>query len=481
MKNHYRIDFKSTILFFQSACLAMLISSGSPAVAQQVGVNYNGQFDFVDFDDLSRTNTTWVRGFVDFFQFYDNPSLLDTDPRIQKYLQLNDNGYKTILNIKFDYKGKDFPAVNSTEMNNVKAFLAQIYDKVWAKTDIIVVGNEPFIESDANEQTANGPLVKFYRQMCIKTKNYRTGKKNVPIYVGSFDNLYLSAKRKQSVIDLLAFANNHNYMAGIDLHIHHSDINQINSVFDWVNGQIRADQKILVTEYSLMKHWRSKMSNIINSTFANKYGYSTAWKNYQYIDFALKNPRPRPEWVDYFQMHAWYNNRAEYIKNSYDRFKSYGKFHIATYAMRQSFPFNKDFTANTDPWVLNPLYVNRTVVPNPTTGKFQFNYAFIDDFRDIQNGVIARKATQSNEEILGELTSDVQDIGLSEISVFPNPALDFVRIVNQPAGAKVVLKDISGRLLGSYFGDEISLTSVKPGVYFLILPDQGQVFKLVKQ
>lgn len=374
------IDHKNAALIESETATAT-----ADAPAQAVGVNFNGQFNHIDYDDLQRTKTTWVRGFIDFFEFYNDPAKLDSDERIKKYLTLKDNGYKTILNIKWQYRGKPFPAVDSEEMKNQKAFLAKIYDKVWAKTDIIVVGNEPFIESRKEDQTANGPLVKFYRQMCIKTKNYRVGKENVPIYVGAFDNLYLESKRITAVEELHAFAKNHDYMAGVDVHIHHSGIKQINSVFDYVTDKIRADQKILVTEYSLMKHWRSKMSENIPSSFASQYGYGSGMKNHEYIDFALKNPRPRPEWVDFLQQSYWFENRKYYIQNSYDRFKSYNKFHIATYAIRQSFPFNKDFTANTDPWVINPLYVNRTVVSNPTTGQNQFNYSFIDDFRAIQN------------------------------------------------------------------------------------------------
>ena len=462
-------------------CLLLMVLvwfSASPwAGAQQVGVNFNGQFDQVNFNDLARTHTTWVRGFIDFFEFYNNPSKLDNDNRINTYLQLKDNGYKTILNIKFDFKGKDFPAVNSTEMNNQKDFLAQLYDKVWDKTDIMVVGNEPFIESDGNEQGANGPLVKYYRQMCIKTNNYRENRsKKNPIYVGSFDNLYLNSKRKQSVLDLLAFAKNHDYMAGIDLHIHHSDISQVNSVFDWVSPKIRSDQKILVTEYSLMKHWRNQMSKTINAVFASKYNRNSAWKNYQYIDYALKNPVQRAEWVDYFKMHAWYNNRAGYIKNSYDRFKSYRKFHIATYATRQSYPFNRDFTANTDPWVLNPLYVNRTVVKN-ASGQFQFNYAFIDDFRAIQNGTINSEREQAPQPP----AAPVQANGPSEIHIFPNPAADIITILNRPSGAQVYLTDVTGSEIGIYSTERIHISHLKPGLYFLAIPEADQVYKFMRE
>lgn len=469
--NKFNMSIKKLAAFFLVLSLPLLVN------AQQVGVNYNGQFDQIDFNDLTRTNTTWVRGFIDFFQFYNGGANLDNDPRIQKYLQLKSNGYKTILNIKFQFKGKTFPGVNSAEMTRQKDFLAELYDKVWAKTDIIIVGNEPFIESNGNDQGGNGPLVKYYRQMCIKTKNYRDNqsKKN-PIYVGSFDNLYQSSKRKQSVRDLLAFAKNHSWMAGIDLHIHHSSIDQINSVFDWVKPQIRNNQKILVTEYSLMKFWRNQLNKKINTAFANKYNKNPDRKVYQFLDYALKNPVQRAEWVDFFKMHSWYNSNARYLKTSYDKFKAYSAFHIATYAIRQSFPFNQNFTANTDPWILNPLYVNRTVVKN-LGGQFQFNYAFIDDFRDIQNGAgsAARKKSVENLTVIEPLEE------LSGIQVFPNPVRDRVTIKNKPGKVQVYLTDITGNEIGSYNDEKIDVSRLKPGLYFLTIPELDIVYKLIRE
>jgi hypothetical protein len=61
------------------------------------------------------------------------------------------------------------------------------------------------------------------------------------------------------------------------------------------------------------------------------------------------------------------------------------RFWIATYAIRQSYPLGQDFTPTTDPWVLNGLFANRSVVPDPATGWNQSNYSFIDDFISIQN------------------------------------------------------------------------------------------------
>ena len=360
---------------------------------QAVGVNYNGQFDFIDYGDLERTRTTWVRGFTDFFQLYPDVQKLHTDRRLANFLELKKNGYKTILNIKWDFRNKSFPEPKSAEMENYKKFLRKLLGKVWMATDIIVVGNEPFIESRKTERDER--LVAFYSEIAKEVNSFKKGQgigngmgkgvKDIPIYLGAFNNLYLNGWRTPAVEQMLKFAESQPWIAGVDLHIHHSGIRQVNRAMNYANNRIRPDQRIIITEYSLMKHWGFKMGEQIPQEFADKYGRNPDEKNFQYIDYALKSQVSRKEWTDFLSSSYWFENRTRYLWNSYQRFRSYRKFHVATYAMRQSFPFNRDFTRKTDPWILNGLFANRTVEKNPETYQNQFNYAWIEDFHKIQN------------------------------------------------------------------------------------------------
>lgn len=360
--------------------------------AQTVGVNFNGQFDMVDLTDLERTNTTWVRGFTDFFQLYPQVEKLHTDQRLAKYLELKKNGYKTILNIKWDFSNKSFPDPESEEMDDYKKYLRKLLGKIWMSTDIIVIGNEPFIESRPAERDQR--LVAFYIEIAKEVRDFKKGKgvgngigkgvKQVPIYLGAFNNLYLPGWRTPAVEELLTFTRQEPWIAGIDLHIHHSGTHQLYQTMDYVDNKIREGQKIIITEYSLMKHWKLKMGERIPAEFADRYGRNSQEQNYQYLDHALKTQVSHEEWSDFLASSYWFRNKSRYLWNSYELFKSYDKFHLATYAMRQSYPFNKDFTRNTDPWILNGLYANRTVETDPATGEYQFNHAWIADFLAIQ-------------------------------------------------------------------------------------------------
>lgn len=356
-----------------------------------LGVNYNGQFDRIDNTDLERTETTWVRGFVDFFQLYENPSAWRQAPRLQKYLTLASRGYETILNVKWNFRGRSegFPAVGSREMKAYKQFLRELLAAVWEKTSVLVIGNEPFIESKKGERGEQ--LVAFYREIARTVRDFRKrrgddlGNAHLPIYVGAFNNLYLEDWQTEATDALFAFARNTPWIAGADLHIHHGGTKQMAKFLDYASTRLREDQRMLISEFSLVKHWRNKSGETIPEAFAEEYGWEQDTKNYEYIDYALKNPVPRAEWVDFLTQNYWYENRTRYLRNTYHMFTEYDRFYVAAYAMRQSFPFNRDFTSSTPPWVLNGLFANRTVRPDPETGKNQLNYAWIEDFRAVQN------------------------------------------------------------------------------------------------
>ncbi len=351
-----------------------------------LGVNYNEQLQFIDFNDLKRTETTWVRGFIDFFQLYDKPASLHTDEKVTNYLALKDHGYKTILNIKWNFKGREesLSAGNSIETKAYLDFLNQLLEKVWYKTDMLVIGNEPFIETLIEERDQR--LVDFYTTIARAVEKFRDHHPNhfVPIFIGAFNNLHDLAWRTETVDQLLNFAKSELGIAGVDLHVHHAEMDQMDAALKFVSSRIRDNQKILVTEFSLMKYWKIQLDDVISEPFSIQYKYNASMKNYQYIDFALKNPRPATEWFDFLQKSTWFELHKHYLEHAYNLMTGEPKFLMATYAIRQSFPLNQDFTVGTDPWVLNGLFANRTVEIDPLSGHNQLNYSFIDDFIFIQ-------------------------------------------------------------------------------------------------
>ena len=359
--------------------------------AQHLGLNYNESFQDIKFGELARSKTKWVRGFIDVFLHYDNNDLA-TNPRIVSYMALKDSGYKTVLNLKFNFKTRPYPAVNSSLWNSYIAFIDKILDRVVTQTDVIVVGNEPFIESETSDY--GEPLNSFYKAAASRVNDYLKARNlQRPIFLGSFDNMYQSGRQTTiGVLNLLNFVKNTSWIAGIDLHIHHTDVSEISTALNFVNDKIRSDQRIIVSEYSLMKWWRNHLNDDISADFITAANASASdnvyplpvgiTKVWQYIDYALKNPRTVEEWNAFHQYTPWLETRKVYLCNSFKAFKANSKFWLATYAAKQSYPLTVDFTVDTDPWILNSLFTGRTV-QLMANGEAEGRYFFLNQFADM--------------------------------------------------------------------------------------------------
>ena len=357
------------------AALAAL--AAVPAQASELGVNYNGLTRNYNLSELQRTETTWVRAFIDVTRLQDlGEAAIATDPDVVGFKQIRAAGFKVILNLKYDYSGSDFPSnVNSQAFIDIRAFTTKVLNEVYNSTDLIVVGNEPFIESDPADR--DNDLFLFYKQMSNHVITYNQARRAIPLYVGAFNNLQNASWQTQTTIDLINYAKNTPNVTGIDLHMHTASVTEMEQAIDWARVHLGATKKMISTEFSLKNHFKSHNTDTINATFANQYGINPSWKVWQYINYALQTPRPRPEWVAFLQASSWFMNVRLSLENADILFDQKGLV-VATYALRQS---QSSMTATTDPWMLNGIYCNQTCVPNPSTGQSQFNYQWIDSFR----------------------------------------------------------------------------------------------------
>ncbi|MCX2575452.1 hypothetical protein [Pedobacter sandarakinus] len=387
------------ILMFGLSCKDKnaLITIKEPDLPQQpidysykMGINLNEQVDVTDYNDLADSKTKWVRCFVEVIDVYKAGSL-NIDPKIAAYNLLKSKGYKTVLNLKFDFKQNGFPAVNSTEWNNYLNFIQPLLAKVMANTDVLVVGNEPFIEAD--QASWNEPLNSFYRAACERANNYFTlNNIKKPMFLGALDRLDEANRQNDpGHNNLLAFVKATPYLAGVDIHSHHAAVELLTSAINFAKSKIRDNQKILVTEFSLMPYWKSNNNAAISSAFITAANASATDRiftppanvttNFQYIDYALKNPRPAEEWYAFCRNSPYIESRKNYLCAAYNILKNAGNVYLSFYALRQSYPLNTDFTATTDPWVLNGLFMNRSV--EMLNGRSQKSYSFLDLFLKI--------------------------------------------------------------------------------------------------
>ena len=63
-------------------------------------------------------------------------------------------------------------------------------------------------------------------------------------------------------------------------------------------------------------------------------------QNFHYIDYSLENPRLQEEWFDFLKNCLWFESLKYYLRESFTLMKSDPKFLVASYTIRQSYPFN---------------------------------------------------------------------------------------------------------------------------------------------
>jgi hypothetical protein len=436
----------------------------SPVYAQNLGVNYNGAIINVDVPDLGRTETRWMRIFIDYFDYKEGRQNINTNPGLARVEAAKSAGYRIILSLKFNYTNRDFPT-SSGAIDADLDYLPVILNRLYGDIDIIVAGNEPFIESKPEQK--DNRLVEYYKRAAMAVKSYVDAQtRKVPIYIGAFNRLWLESEQTQAVKDYLAFARNTGWIAGADLHIHHDNINQITAAFTFVDNLLRGDQQMLITEFSLMRHWKNMLNQAIPAVLSSEYGREPGWKVYQYLDYTLNtSPVSLEEWLAFLQNSTWFESRKHYLSNAWNKFLEFPKFHVATYAMYQTYG-NDPFTLDTDPWILNGLFVNRTVVPD-SNNEFYFNYGFIDDFVAIQQSTVLA--------VDSEAAMTVEE---DKLTVYPNPAGQHLNIKGVK-GTFVIFSTL-GQPVGRFEGDHANIADLAAGVYVIRHASSGKTEMFVK-
>jgi hypothetical protein len=347
----------------------------------ELGVNYNGRTRLYDKDDLARIGTTWVRAFIDVtsLQRAGEAAIL-TNPDIVGFRRMRADGYKVILNLKYNYRSDegvdlDFPSdANSQAFKDIRAFTTKLLDSVFAETDVIVVGNEPFIEADASDRDED--LVLFYKHMANHVITYNKAHGNIPLYVGAFNNLHNPTWRTQATQDLIAYARNTPGVTGIDLHLHAGSVAEMREAILWAKGEL-GEKRLISTEFSLIQYFKQHLDNLVPASFAQQYGIDESWQVHQYLNYAVHTPRPRQEWVDFLKASPWFLQVQMSLTNADIAFDELG-LSVATYALLQT---QTNIGPTTDPWLLNGIYCNQTCESEPATMDKAFSYPWSDSFQ----------------------------------------------------------------------------------------------------
>ena len=361
----------------------------APAFSQEaLGVNYNQFLQSIQEQELNQVNTTWLRGFLDMHLLGNqDPS---QNPNIQAILDARAHGRRTILNLKWNYHTQPFPTPGSAAMTQELDQLNRLLPVVLGKVDILVIGNEPFIETESTQ--SGQPLVVFYETMANDVIGYWRSHPDAAhatqLYMGAFTRLDLQPNRTSAVQQMLRYIASQPELSGPDLHMHMPNFAANQTMLAYVLPWLRPDQKFLVTEFSLVLLWYKHLSDTVSPDFTSRYNLPTSLEVYQFINIALHNPVPDTEWRDFLISCPWYMAHRNFLSNAYNLFRSTGRLAVANYGMNQygmTHPWSQSqqFTATTMPWLLNAIFASVTVKPAPDGSSFE-NFPWAEEFTKLQ-------------------------------------------------------------------------------------------------
>jgi hypothetical protein len=362
------------------AFLAATLLSQEASAQAALGANYNESLTQIDERELAQVNADWVRGFLDMHQLGNRDPAQDAN--VRALLAAKQHGRSVILSFKWNYHDVDFPGPGSVAMDAELARLKRVLPVVLGKVDILVIGNEPFIESKAEQR---GPrLNTFYETLAdavIRDWRAQGGPAtHTRLFMGAFNRLDLPANQTPAVERMLHFIASRPALSGADLHLHLPSIEANQSMLGYALPKLRPNQQFVSTEFSLVQYWKQHLNDVVPAPFDQRYGFPKGTRVYQVIAAALTKPFPIEEWRNFLEAEPWYTSHRNYLVNVMALYRSTGRLAVATYGMRQTYAGNRPFTAETDPWVLNSVFANQTARPNPD-GSARENVPWAEGFR----------------------------------------------------------------------------------------------------
>ncbi|MFF8789387.1 hypothetical protein [Streptomyces sp. NPDC015125] len=351
-----------------------------------LGVNFNEDPSDMNFAQVRALSAKWVRGFVPMTDYFDTHAPAQ-QRSVARLLDASGNDFKTILSLKFPFLtlGQSLPQVGSKEMGAQLKRVDRVLHAVMGKMDILTIGNEPFLETMKDERDAR--LNVFYEHVAEHVIAYR--RKNFPqgcrtrLYMGALTRLDKKEGRTKATERWVGFVNRKPEIEGLDIHPHVDSLQAAGRYVQYVVSRLDKSKKFLATEFSLVQHWENHMSDKIPAAYAEKYTVPPNTRVWQVIGNAFDKPFPQKRWDDFLAMSPWFASHKDYLTQQVQLFRETGKLAVATYGVAQIESMQTGWDADKKPWILNPLYANRTV--REENGRVGRTTVWFDSFRALQD------------------------------------------------------------------------------------------------
>ncbi|KAJ5279572.1 hypothetical protein N7478_004944 [Penicillium angulare] len=354
-----------------------------PPALGGLGANYNEKLTWINHKELQQVNATWIRGFIDMHQI--DTKHVTQDPNIQALFRAIDAGYKIVLSLKWNYSELSFPligaAAHTIELQRLNAVLQVLMDKV----NILVIGNEPFIEVQKGH--ADQRLNVFYESLADAVISFRRGitdSSKPKLYMGAFNRLDLPVKRTQAIERMIRFIASRPELEGADLHPHMPTLQGHKSMLEYVLPRLRPDQRFLATEFSLVWQWKKHLADPVSNYFCDKYAFSKGVRVHQVISAAMQAPWSYEQWEDFLSHEPWYVLCSNFITDAMTLYRGTGRLEVATCGFCPMRLRKLPLPVDGNPWMLNGVFAPSTVRLREDGSRYE-NFPWAEEFRNAQN------------------------------------------------------------------------------------------------
>ncbi|MDG2535167.1 hypothetical protein P6144_16020 [Sphingomonas sp. HITSZ_GF] len=354
-----------------------------PAHAQgALGASYNDQFGELDYRDLERSGAKWVRMSLPLPQLDKG---VGSNGVLNKVLEVSEKGYSTVLSLKLGYVGTIPPQLGSDAWLKDIARLDAVLGLVTGKVDVLVIGNDPFLE--VPEKNRDDSFNAYYEAIAKHVIEHRA--KNCAascktrLYMGALIRLEMPAERGKVVDRWMSFVKATPEIDGVAIQTHVAEVDESKAYLKYILPRMRPDQKFVVTDFSLVKTWEQAMRTEIPKAFADKYGAPRNAQNWQIVKASLETPFSKAQWDEFLSQSPWLESRKHFIASQMQVFRETGRLAVATIAFPQGLAPADKLSPGAAAWQLNSVVMRRSVKRNPD-GSAAFNYGWIDDFKAVQ-------------------------------------------------------------------------------------------------
>lgn len=268
--------------------------------------------------------------------------------------------------------------------------------------DIIVTGNEPMFEIQPNTSPETAANYGKYLNVLISQLDAWKQEQNLlagnnwkyQIFVGALNSPIpppdplLPELPNQILPVVLNVAQTNPLVDGLDLHEHVMDPREARSDIRYVKSFLRSDQKIISTEFSIIKLLAANQNEPLGSWGPlNGYGRESAdWPMYQWINTLMErvgNGRAvsREKFLSFFNTRSWYPK--SWFRTMFEIFEDEGLYAV-TYGLEEvpRYPWQLNKLDGTSlPWALNAAY-NATILGRSKDGCPQTNPLVFPEFRN---------------------------------------------------------------------------------------------------